>query len=34
MNYKEKCGVCFFVYNNDQIDYVDLVMIAARYVKE
>lgn len=34
MNYKDKRGVCFFVYNNNQIDYVDLTMIAARYVKE
>ena len=34
MKYKEKQGVCFFVYNNNQLDYVDLLMLAARYVKE
>ena len=34
MKYKEKQGVCFFVYNNTQLDYVDLLMLAARYVKE
>jgi hypothetical protein len=26
-------GVCFFAYNNNQIDYIALTMIAARYVK-
>lgn len=34
MKYKEKQGVCFFVYNNNQLDYVELLMLAARYVKE
>lgn len=32
--YKDKQGVCFFVYNNEELDYVDLAMLAARYVKE
>ena len=34
IEYKDKQGVCFFVYNNEQIDYVELAMIAARYVKK
>lgn len=28
-----KEGVCFFAYNNEQIDYVQLVILAANYVK-
>lgn len=27
-------GVCFFAYNNDQIDYAALAILAARYVKK
>ena len=27
-------GVCFFAYNNDQIDYVELALLAAGYVKK
>lgn len=33
MQYEEEKGVCFFVYNNEQIDYVSLAILAARYVK-
>lgn len=29
-----KQGVCFFAYNNEQIDYVELATLAALYVKE
>lgn len=31
---QEQKGVCFFAYNNDQIDYVELATLAALYVKE
>jgi hypothetical protein len=31
--YKDEKGVCFFVYNNEQIDYVDIALLAAKYVK-
>ena len=31
---KEQRGVCFFAYNNDQLDYVELAIIAAKYVKK
>jgi hypothetical protein len=31
---REQRGVCFFAYNNDQLDYVELAIIAAKYVKE
>ena len=31
---QEKEGVCFFAYNNDQIDYVELASLSALYVKE
>lgn len=34
MDYKDEKGVCFFVYNNEQIDYIDLAILAARYVKK
>ena len=32
--YEEHEGVCFFVYNNEHLDYVDLAILASRYVKE
>ena len=32
--YEEDEGVCFFVYNNEHLDYVDLATLASRYVKE
>ena len=31
---QEQRGVCFFAYNNEQIDYVELATLAALYVKE
>ena len=31
---KEQRGVCFFAYNNDQLDYVEMAIVAAKYVKE
>ena len=31
---KKQRGVCFFAYNNDQLDYVELAIIAAKYVKK
>ena len=31
---QEQKGVCFFAYNNEQIDYVELATLAALYVKE
>lgn len=34
MNYEEERGVCFFAYNNEQIDYVALALLAGRYVKK
>lgn len=34
IEYVEERGVCFFVYNNEQIDYISLAMLAARYVKK
>lgn len=34
MAYEEEEGVCFFAYNNDQIDYIRLTTIAALYVKK
>ena len=33
MSDSDKQGVCFFAYNNEQIDYVKLAVLAARYVK-
>ena len=30
----DKKGVCFFAYNNDQIDYIELALLAAAYVKK
>jgi hypothetical protein len=30
----EPKGVCFFAYNNDQLDYVKMATVAARYVKK
>ena len=33
-NIQEPKGVCFFAYNNEQIDYVELATLAALYVKE
>lgn len=33
-SYKEDEGVCFFVYNNEHLDYVDLAMLASKYVKK
>ena len=32
--YADKKGVCFFAYNNDQLDYVSMAMTAALYVKK
>ena len=34
MHIQEEKGVCFFAYNNDQIDYVELATLAAKYVKK
>ncbi len=31
---QEQRGVCFFAYNNNQIDYVEIATLAALYVKE
>ena len=33
-NIEEQKGVCFFAYNNEEIDYVELATLAALYVKE
>lgn len=33
-NILEEKGVCFFAYNNDQLDYVELAVLAASYVKK
>jgi len=33
-NVLEEKGVCFFAYNNDQLDYVKMATAAARYVKK
>jgi hypothetical protein len=33
MDYLDEEGVCFFAYNNSQIDYIKLVLLAADYVK-
>jgi hypothetical protein len=30
----ETTGVCFFAYNNEHIDYVQLAVLAAAYVKK
>ena len=30
---KEK-GVCFFAYNNEQIDYINLAVLAAKFAKK
>ena len=32
--YEDKRGVCFFAYNNDQIDYVKIALFAGQYVKK
>lgn len=32
--YLEERGVCFFAYNNDQIDYAELAVLAAGFVKK
>ena len=32
--YADKKGVCFFAYNNDQLDYVSMAITAALYVKK
>lgn len=32
--YLQERGVCFFAYNNEQIDYVALAVLAAKYVKK
>ena len=32
--YADKQGVCFFAYNNDQLDYVSMAITAALYVKK
>jgi len=34
LNVLEEKGVCFFAYNNDQLDYVKMATAAARYVKK
>jgi hypothetical protein len=34
MNYVEEEGICFFAYNNEQIDYVKLTTLAARHAKK
>ena len=31
---KEQKGVCFFAYNNEQLDYVKMAILASKYVKE
>jgi len=33
-NIQEPMGVCFFAYNNEQIDYVELALLSAKYVKK
>lgn len=33
-NIQEQMGVCFFAYNNEQIDYVELALLSAKYVKK
>jgi len=33
-NFVAPRGVCFFAYNNDQIDYVELALLASMYVKK
>ena len=33
-DYADKKGVCFFAYNNDQLDYVSMAITAALYVKK
>ena len=30
----EQRGVCFFAYNNDQLDYVKMALTAGKYVKK
>jgi hypothetical protein len=32
--YNAKQGVCFFAYNNDQLDYVRMAILASKYVKK
>ena len=32
--YDDKQGVCFFAYNNDQLDYVKMAILASKYVKK
>ena len=32
--YNDKQGVCFFAYNNDQLDYVKMAILASKYVKK
>ena len=32
--YDAKQGVCFFAYNNDQLDYVKMAILASKYVKK
>lgn len=32
--YDAKQGVCFFAYNNDQLDYVRMAILASKYVKK
>jgi hypothetical protein len=34
IEYSDKKGVCFFAYNNSQIDYVKIAILAAKYVKK
>ena len=34
MSELEPKGVCFFAYNNEQIDYVKIAVLAAKYVKK
>lgn len=34
MNYESEKGVCFFAYNNNEIDYIELALLAAGYVKK
>lgn len=33
-DYADQKGVCFFAYNNDQLDYVRMALLAGRYVKK
>lgn len=33
-DYDAKQGVCFFAYNNDQLDYVKMAILASKYVKK